>query len=36
LAEALHYGPAVTRFDRHWEPYVVVIVALILLFGTRC
>jgi hypothetical protein len=29
-------GLAVTRFDRHWEPYAVVIIALILLLGTRC
>jgi hypothetical protein len=36
LAAALHYGPAVTRFDRTLEPYAVVLIALILLLGTRC
>jgi hypothetical protein len=29
-------GAAVTFFDRTLEPYAVVIIALILLIGTRC
>jgi hypothetical protein len=29
-------GRAMTRFDRTWEPLLVLVVAIVLLVGTRC
>jgi hypothetical protein len=34
VARGVHIGPHVTRFDRTWEPLLVLLAAAVIWFGT--